>query len=259
MLVPMTAPRLPGAEPRSHAAAGSGAPGALVLHGFTSHPAVMDTVSDALVAAGFAVEVPLLPGHGTVIEDLVGLRWGDWYACATETYQRLREHRERIVVVGLSMGGALALRLALDHPGIAGVVAINPVAQLQVDDVLAVLDEIVAGGTEVLDAVGGDVADPHAAESSYAGTPLRALRSLLVDGVAAADPRYADARVPLLLISSRTDHVVDPAHGDHLAERWAGPVERELLEHSYHVATVDLDRDLVAERTVAFARRVAAA
>ena len=256
MLVAMTPHLLPGAAPRSHAAARTGAPGVLVLHGLTSHPLVMHVVADALVAAGCAVEVPLLPGHGTVMDDLVPRRWDDWYGAAVDAHLALGERCDQRVVVGLSMGGALALRLALDRPELAGVVAINPAAQPQGDDVIGMLDELIAGGLEVLDGDGGDLADADAAEASYAGTPLRALRSLLLDGVAASADRYGDATVPLLLINSRTDHVVDPAHGDHVAQRWGGAVERVLLEHSSHVATLDVDRDLVAAETVAFVHRV---
>ncbi|HSH22532.1 MAG TPA: hypothetical protein VK975_00530 [Acidimicrobiales bacterium] len=61
---------------------------------------------------------------------------------------------------------------------------------------------------------------------------------------------------PMLLMTSATDHVVDPANSDHLATSVAGPVERVVLERSYHVATLDHDKDLVAERTVDFVTRV---
>jgi carboxylesterase len=62
--------------------------------------------------------------------------------------------------------------------------------------------------------------------------------------------------MPLLLMNSPQDHVVDPAQAEFLASTYGGPVERVTLERSYHVATQDYDRDLISERAVAFARRV---
>ena len=229
-----------------------------MLHGFTSNPSAMRGVAEAFAASGFHVELPLLPGHGTAIDDMLDTDWADWCGEAEAAYGRLAERAELRVVVGLSMGGALALRLGLDHPGVAGIVAINPVAQPQPDDVIAMLDGMVAGGMEVMDGIGGDIADPEAGESSYAGTPLRALRSLLVDGVAASADRYASAQVPVLLLNSPNDHVVDPEQAEFLAATWGAPVERITLERSFHVATLDYDKDLIEESAVAFAHRVMA-
>jgi carboxylesterase len=67
-----------GAEPWSHV--GEGPHGALVVHGFTGNPGSMRGVAEALAAAGFHVEMPLLPGHGTRVEDMLPTRWADWRA-----------------------------------------------------------------------------------------------------------------------------------------------------------------------------------
>jgi carboxylesterase len=57
-------------------------------------------------------------------------------------------------------------------------------------------------------------------------------------------------------MTSPQDHVVDPHNSDIAAERVSGPVERVTLERSYHVATLDYDKDLIFERAVEFAGRV---
>ena len=75
----MTAPIIPGAEPWS---APGGSHGVLVLHGFTGNPQSMRPLAQALAAAGFTVELPLLPGHGTSVEDLIPTRWEDWSGAA---------------------------------------------------------------------------------------------------------------------------------------------------------------------------------
>jgi len=123
-----------GAEPWSHH--GDGNHGALVLHGFTGNPGSMRKVAEALAAKGFHVEMPLLPGHGTSVDDMLPTRWADWAGEAEGAYQRLAERATHIVVVGLSMGGALTLRLGADHPDIAGLVCINPVTKSQPPEVI---------------------------------------------------------------------------------------------------------------------------
>src|SRR4029453_5222499 len=104
-------------------------------------------------------------------------------------------------------------------------------------------------------AVGGDVADPEEREKAYDATPLRPLLSL-ADAAADSLDDLAKITCPVLLLTSRQDHVVDPHNSDIVAERVSGPVERITLERSYHVATLDYDKDLIFERAVEFADRV---
>jgi len=245
---------IPGAEPWSHH--GTSAHGALVLHGFTGNPGSMRGVAEALAAAGYHVEMPLLPGHGTTVADMLPTRWADWAGAAEAAYQTLAARVDQLVVVGLSMGGALTLRLGADHPEIAGLVCINPATQPQAADVVAMLQGMIDAGTEVIPAIGSDLADPDAHEDAYDGTPLAPLLSLVNDGLAPLAGEYPRMRQPLLLLSSPQDHVVEPAQGDFLAATYGGPVERVSLDRSYHVATQDYDKDLVFASTVAFAGRV---
>lgn len=247
---------IPGAEPWSHH--GTSAHGALVVHGFTGNPGSMRGVAEALAAAGFHVEMPLLPGHGTTVEDMLPTRWADWSGAAEAAYQTLAARTDKVIVVGLSMGGALTLRLGADHPEIAGLVCINPATQPQAAEVVEMLQGMVDSGTEVFPAIGSDIADPDAHESAYDATPLRPLLSLVNDGLAPLAELYPSMQQPLLLLNSPQDHVVEPVQGDYLAANYGGPVQRILLERSYHVATQDYDKDIIFAETVAFAQRVTA-
>ena len=250
----MTNPIIDGAEPWSHT--GSGQCGAVVLHGFTGNPASMRGVATALADAGFHIELPLLPGHGTSVDDMLPTRWADWIGEAEAAYQRLSQRATYIVVVGLSMGGALTLRLGADHPEIAGLVCINPVAQPQQPEIIEMLRGMVAGGTPVTPGIGSDIADPDSHENAYEGTPLEPLMSLLLDGAEPNSREYAGMHMPLLLMNSPQDHVVDPGQAEYLVDRYGGPVERITLERSYHVATQDYDKELIFASTVEFATRV---
>ena len=95
----MTAPVIPGAEPMSHV--GSGDAGVLVLHGFTGNPGSMRGLAAAFADADFHVEMPLLAGHGTAVEDMLPTTWADWTSDVERAYQALAARASRIVVAGL--------------------------------------------------------------------------------------------------------------------------------------------------------------
>jgi len=230
----------------------------LVLHGFTGNPGSMRGVAEALADAGYHVEMPLLPGHGTSVAEMLPTRWADWAGAAEAAYQQLAQRAERVVVVGLSMGGALTLRLGADHPEIAGLVCINPATQPQAPEVVEMLQGMIDAGTDIIPAIGSDIADPDSHESAYDGTPLAPLMSLVNDGLAPLGAEYPGMRQPLLLLNSPQDHVVEPAQAEYLATNYGGRVERITLERSYHVATQDYDKGLIFEATVDFANRVTA-
>jgi carboxylesterase len=247
-------PVLPGCEPWS--SPGGGPHGALVLHGFTGSPVSMRPLAEVLADAGFAVELPRLPGHGTDTEDMVETGWDDWLTEAERALESLQARTTggKVVVVGLSMGGALTAALAQGHPELAGIVLINtPVAAPA--ELATAMEEMLAGGVEVLDSIGGDIADPDADEASYDETPLRPLLTMLMAGQDVR-ARLSEIQVPTLIITSRQDHVVNPDDSDILAAEIGGPVERLWLEKSFHVATLDYDRAEVESATLAFAQRV---
>jgi carboxylesterase len=242
---------IPGCEPWS---APGGPHGALVVHGFTGNPQSLRGLAEAMHGAGYAVELPLLPGHGTSVDDLLDTGWADWSATVEAAYADLAARVDNVVVAGLSMGGALALWLAARHSEIVGVVCVNPAVEIGAEMVDGIR-QMVDGGVDRIPAIGGDVADPAGREKAYDATPLRPLLSL-ADAAAETADDLAKITCPVLLITSRQDHVVDPRSSDIVAERVSGPVERITLERSYHVATLDYDKDLIFERAVEFAGRV---
>ncbi len=250
----MSYPILEGAQPWSHD--GTGPHGVLVIHGFTGNPSSMRGLAEAVAAAGYHVEMPRLPGHGTHLDEMLPTRWADWYGEAEAAYQRLASRSTKVVVAGLSMGGALTLRLGADHPEIVGLVCVNPATQPQAPDVVAMLKGMVEAGTDVMDGIGSDIADPAVTESAYPGTPLRPLLSMVEDGLEPLAEEYPSMTQPLLLMTSPQDHVVDPAQQEFLVANYGGPLERVTLARSYHVATQDFDKQLIFDATVAFADRV---
>jgi carboxylesterase len=243
-----------GAEPLFHE---GGPVGALVLHGFTGNPVTMRPLADAFVAAGFTVSMPRLPGHGTTIEDMATTGWAEWSAEAERAYQELAGRTERVVVAGLSMGGTLTAWLAANHPEIAGIVLINAAVKPYDPDSRAFIQAMIDAGDLIAPGVGADLADPEAHEPAYDGSPLVSLLTLFdaVDDLQALLPNIA---CPALVMQSPNDHIVDPSSADHVAGLLGGPVERLSLDRSFHVATLDYDKELIQERAVDFAKKVTA-
>ena len=79
--------------------------GVLVVHGFTGSPASMRPWAEDLAARGYAVEMPLLPGHGTRWQDMNKVTWADWVATVEGAFDKLAAENDAVVAVGLSMGG----------------------------------------------------------------------------------------------------------------------------------------------------------
>lgn len=240
-------------HPRSHPGDRTGV---LVMHGYTGNPGTMRLVADALVDAGFSVEVPRLPGHGTHVDDMLDTTFEDWSSHVEAVYLDLASRCDRVVLFGLSMGGTLAAWLAARHP-VAGAVFVNAAVAPRDAEERQFIADMVAAGEEVVPGSGrSDIADPDAVEDAYVGSPLRPLLSL-VDATTELQASLGDITCPALIMSSRDDHVVDPAASDHLAASVSGPVERVWLERSWHVATLDFDKDVIIERTIDFVRKVA--
>lgn len=246
------APILAGAEPFS---APGGPHGALVLHGFTGSPQSMRGLAGALAAAGFATELPLLPGHGTNVDDMLTTGWPDWSGAAEAAYEDLASRTDRVVVAGLSMGGTLAVWLAERHEEIAGVIAVNPAVEPPDTSIQDMLRDMKAGGADRFPAIGNDVADPDQIELAYPETPIEPLLGF-IDAMGRVKADLGRIRSPMLLMTSPQDHVVDPVSSDVLAGGVTCPLDRVTLEKSFHVATLDFDRDELERRAVEFARRV---
>jgi carboxylesterase len=214
----------------------------------------MRPLAAAFAAAGHAVELPLLPGHGTTADDMATSTWDDWTSTVLAAYDALAERCDRVAVAGLSMGGALAAWAAVERPA-AAVVVVNPAVEAPVAAVRDSIATMLAGGTTTIPAMGNDVADPAMTELAYDTVPVAALVSLF-DGQAKLVPRLGEIACPVLIFTSRQDHVVPTTASELLAGAVAGPVEVVWLERSYHVATLDYDHELIEQKAVKFLSQV---
>ncbi len=232
--------------------------GVLLSHGFTGSPVSIRPWGRALAELGYGVRVPLLPGHATTWQDLNTKRWDDWYGVLGPAFDEVAAEHDAVVVGGLSMGGALALRLAEDRADkIAGVMVVNPAIATKRLDVklLPVLKHLVPS----MPGIANDIKKPGVEEHGYVRTPLKAVHSLFQ----AWRPLIADlprVTAPLIYFRSAEDHVVDDASQPLILDGISSTdVEVVTLPDSYHVATLDNDAQTIFERSAEFVARVTAA
>ena len=198
----------------------------LCLHGLGGTGRTMQPLADALTALGHTVHTPTLPGHGTVAADLLGVTWTDWVDAADLAVSETGAD----LVVGQSMGGAIALAVAVRqrrHATLRKVVAINCPAPDP--DAVDGLEWQQSRGIEGID--GPPLGD---GEEGYTRFPITALLTM-TDGVLATG--LAGVTLPVLLVTSAFDEVVDPYSAGTIAGGLGGPVTRLLLPNSGHVAT----------------------
>lgn len=254
----------PGTEAWSAPGSGErGRTGILLVHGFTGSPVSLRPLAELLAARGFAVEVPRLPGHGTTWRDMLPTRYDDWRAYVEARARAFTERVTRVVLVGLSMGGTLALDVASgSDTRVAGVVSINAqildrtgiVVKLgpYLEKVLPVVPAAMAGLTR------NDIAKPDVGERAYGWVPSAAGNSLL-RALPRVRAQLARMPCPVVVMYSPNDHSVSPENSRALLRLIEAPELSELvLERSYHVATLDYDLPLIEERVAAFADRLAA-
>jgi carboxylesterase len=243
---------LPGAEPYSHD--GSAEIGVLLCHGFTGSPQSLRPWAEALAEAGHTVRLPRLPGHGTEWREMNKTGWQDWYGTLDAELAELRERCQTVFVFGLSMGGTLALRLAEQHPDIAGLVLVNPsVTTLRKD---AVLLPVLSRLLPSMPGIGSDISKPGVTELAYPRLPLRAAASLgKLWQLVRAD--LGQVRQPLLLLRSAVDHVVEPVNAEIILAGVASTdVTETVLPDSFHVATLDNDAPTIIDASIQFSRRI---
>jgi carboxylesterase len=250
---PLVAPSVdPDAQPY---AGGSGPTGVLLCHGFSGSPKSMIGWAHHLEATGFRVLLPRLPGHGTTWQELNQTSWIDWYSSVDDAFAALHAQCDQVFLAGLSMGGALALRLAEQHgPQVSGLVLVNPVINIS-DPRMSALP-LLQLAVPSLAGIVNDIKRPGQDECGYDRLPLRALHS---QTYLWSDIRRNLDRVdqPLLVYRAIHDHVVDRSSVE-LIKAGVRSSDQSYIElhRSYHVATLDYDAEDIFDGSVAFFRRL---
>lgn len=209
----------------------------------------------------------MLAGHGQTLRELAATQWPDWLRSAQQGLDVLtaRTGGGRVAVVGFSMGGLLALRLARLFPErVAALVVIAAPLRLrsfQVRGVRALsrlpLDFRKLPFAAVPKLNGSDVSDlaVRYENPGLRAFPIAAVNSLLdlMDTVRADLPFI---KTPTLVVHGRNDHTVPMDDSLELTGSLASDViERLWLDRSFHIVTMDVERSLVVDAVTKFLLR----
>jgi carboxylesterase len=250
--------------------------GFLLIHGLGGTPLEMRYVAQGLSHAGHTVHVPQLAGHCGSGDDLKATGWADWYQTVEREHERLQTRCDTIVVGGLSMGAILALHHAAMQPtGVSALTLYAPTIWLDGWGVpwYATLFKLVTMKW---------CADCfNFAERHPWGVKDRRLRALIEQAIKSGDSSRAGiaalpgrlmlelrwlvkqvkqeigtVKQPTLIVHPREDDRASLRNLQFLQRRLAGPTETVVLNDSYHLVTLDRQRQLVVARTAEFAARL---
>ncbi|HEY1100051.1 MAG TPA: alpha/beta fold hydrolase [Myxococcota bacterium] len=228
--------------------------GAVVLHGFSGSPTEIRGLSEHLAAQGIGVHAPLLPGHGLHHRDLEKAVRRDWLDAARAALDVVRRRHRRVVVVGQSMGGLLALSLAAEATDLVAVVTLAPALAVSRLAQLSRISSVLPRFIPKFEERRPDLVDVAQLKEvwSYTHTPLRAVREVLA---LASDVHVSLPKVtaPLLVVQGARDKTVRPISSRRVIAR-AGSTTKELLwlDGTGHIVAVDAERERVWQRVAGF-------
>ena len=240
---------MPGAEPFFFLGSETGV---LLSHGFTGTTQSMQFIGETLhQQGGLTVLGVRLRGHGTRPEDMARASAEEWVCDVEEALEQLRQRCSRVFMGGLSMGGTLTLYMAAMHPDvIRGAMPVN--AAIYLDNPNLAELALQSGVPATVPGVGADIKKPGETELVYPVVPVPAIRHLYTLMAVTKDllPRVV---CPMLVFTSTEDHVVPPTNGPFIMEHLGSHDKRLLwLENSYHVATLDNEKERIASEMIAF-------
>ncbi len=219
--------------------------GCLLLHGFTGTAGHVRWLGQKLNDSGYTVSAPLLPGHGETLTAMRESNWRQWLAAARTSYVDLRKQCEQVSVMGLSMGGALALILAEEYP-VDSLVCMSAALRIRMRfGRLAPLMALVSPYRN------WDGAEPrpkrrdflYEYDCGYEGLPVAKVRDLL-RVMHRAERNLFAVVAPALIIQPVHDQTVNPRSADIIFQGISSKQKQLVrLPESSHMCTLDCDRE----------------
>jgi carboxylesterase len=236
---------LPGGEPFI---LGEGGPGVLAMHGFTGSPFEVRAIGELLHRLGFGVYAPALAGHATAEADLEGTTADDYLEAAERAYDEASRRFDRLYVLGLSMGGTLALHLAANRRFHGIVTVSTPVFLYPMVGLSASVIEQWAPGLRM-------PANFAAWQGNVVGykTTTIAAAKVVVDVLEKVRPTLGRVTAPLLIVQSTRDLTVPVASARTIYDSAGSPLKRlELVDAGSHLMTVEPNLSLIADMVADF-------
>ncbi|MBN1383172.1 MAG: alpha/beta fold hydrolase [Deltaproteobacteria bacterium] len=238
-----------------------GKTGVLLIHGFTGTTSSMKPMGEYLAGKGMTVLGPRLPGHGTDVTDMGRYTYNDWIATVETALSELQGMCDTIFVSGLSMGGLLTLYLGENHSNIlAGIIPVSAPAHRLIKGGQAAMLPFVPILKHIIKTFkgpGNDLKNPAVTEVAYEKLHMSAMHEL-IKLIKYVDGNLGHITLPLRIFHAREDHIVPTENAPYIFEHVASKDKKLIwLENSYHVATLDFDKEKIFEESYNFIRSVA--
>ncbi|TRZ77634.1 alpha/beta fold hydrolase [bacterium] len=233
--------------------------GILLIHGWTSSPFELKKLGEYLLEKGLIVSVPLLPGHGTVPEDLYAVGWDDWKESIENSYQELKKKTDKIFIGGVSMGGNLAIHLASDHPEIKGIITMGTPLFVR-NNFLKVLLPILKRIHPMTNKSYPDYVRKEILEykKHYWSFPTKSMQDT-VDGMNDSNRNLHKVKCPALIMQSTRDYLLRNRNARVLFRKFGTPMkDKELVwvHDSDHVFIIDLYKEEIFAKIDNFIKNI---
>ncbi|HEX9934072.1 MAG TPA: alpha/beta fold hydrolase, partial [bacterium] len=213
----------------------------------TGTPWVFEELAENLRRMGITASVPLLPGHGTRPEELIGISWQAWVEAVRAEIRRMHSSCECLFLLGLSVGGAIVLYLSSESP-VNGVISLSAPIRFRGGWVrwLPLMKPFVRFWKKRR--------RPEFTEAGYDRYPLAALSEMLLF-LKEAEKRLPQVTCPALILHSKGDRTVSSENAQLIFDSIRSASKRKvLLEHPFHSITKGEDKPLVHREVLAFIR-----
>ncbi len=253
--------------------------GFLLIHGLGGTPVELRLVARALHKAGHTVHCPQLSGHCGSEADLLETTWRDWAASVNAELDVMKQRCHTVIVGGLSMGAVMAMHVAAERKDdVQGLALYAPTLWYDGWSIpwysfllKLLIDTPVGRRFRFVEREPYGLKDPRiramivhgmsrgdSAEAGLLGTPSGALREMwrLIGQVRKV---MGTIRQPALIVHARDDDIAGLSNAIHIQRHLGGLVDTVVLDDSYHLVTIDQQRDIVIERSLALAQRLARA
>ena len=237
----------------------------LLIHGFCGSPFEVAPLTQGLQDLGCYVEAPVLPGHGTTIEDIKPTRFNDWLSFCDQRLTYLLQHYTKVIVVGFSFGGTIALTLACKY-SLSGVIAISAPCRsfrlfpLEMRDYRIIFAQLAQYITPYV---------PYrtATKASKAISPFEGYEGVLClpqlasmqKAFYALRPKLCNITCPALIVHDLHDKVVFPSNALEIARKISSQTTRlvytccqETITSHHHITTHKEVKDQVIAEVNAF-------
>lgn len=223
-----------------------------IIHGFTGSTYEMAELGKYIASQGITAVADLLPGHGTSPEDCNTKVYQNWIDSVREGYERLAEEKEKVFVVGYSMGAALTLNLAIEKE-LPGIVLYAPIIKhkrwtIYLTPLVAPFREF-----EEKERFYRNDGGPQSFYG-YSVYPMKAAAEV-VKLTWRVRMKLGQVTCPTLIMHSKADNTVPYENGQYVYD-WISSEDKRLLSFktSAHALMADSDKEIVWEETTKFVK-----